>query len=170
MLLLSVALAHATTTIGTDHTFGLGVASGPSAIDLTGKLYFNEKSGLEFFVGTSGISHNARVVYQSNIHSWGDDWSWGQLPLYWHADVDLGVTTYPGYPVYPRIGAGGGVGVAAQFNKFPLEVFVEAGLGIYPLNGYCSAVAADTYELTGVNVGAACWVGGLGAGGVRWYF
>ncbi len=170
MLLLALSLAHAQTDIGTTKKFGLGIGTGPTTIALTGKYFFNEKSGLAFFAGTSFVSHQARVAYQSNIHSWGDNWSWGQLPLYWHVDVEGGLDAYPGYAGYPRLGVGGGVGVALQFKKVPIEVYADVGIGVYPVNGYCSAVAADAAALTGIDVSAGCWIGGMGGGGARWYF
>ncbi|GDX80009.1 hypothetical protein LBMAG42_18200 [Deltaproteobacteria bacterium] len=175
MLLLALTLssAHADTDIASVKKFGLGLSTGPALITVTGKYYFGEKAGLAFWAGTSGNFHNARVAYQGEIVHWGDDWSWGQMPLYWHADLDVGIYSDPfvyAGTVFPNVGVGGGVGIALQFKKTPIEVFVDAGLQIVPVHGYCGAVMADTAAATGIDLSGVCWVGGLGSAGGRWYF
>lgn len=162
-LLLASSFAHAGSDVGDSKKFGIGVATGAPLAAFTGKYWFNDKSGLAFYAGTAIVYHTARASFQSNIHTWGESWSWGQLPLYWHVDAEAGVYTVPGYTVAPTLGVGGGVGVALQFQKVPAEVFVEAGLGV-GYNGYC------VDALTGTGVAAACYLRGMGAGGGRWYF
>lgn len=160
-ILLLTSLAHAGSEVGSDRTFGIGVATGDPALAVTGKLWLSDNAGIAFFAGTSVLHHGVRGSFQSNIHTWGEDWSFGRLPLYWHAGVDAGLWTVLG-AVRPTFGVNGGAGVALQFDAVPAEVFVEAGLHV----GY------DTYCAGGYGrfYGPACFVGGLYAAGGRWYF
>ena len=170
MLLLALSLAHAQTDIGTPKKFGLGLESGTSAFALAGKYWFGPKTGIAFAAGTSITFHAGRAAFEGEIVHWGDKWSWGQLPMYWHGGVDFGAYTIPGYPMYPRLGVGGGIGAALQFKKFPLELFSQVGAAFYPLNGYCLDVTAPLSAALGVDLSAACYVGLTGAAGARWYF
>lgn len=159
LLLLLSAPADAS-DVGSPNKFGIGVASGPSAIDFTGKYYFNEKAGLAFYAGTSFVYHNVRVNYESEIKTFVE-WPWAEFVMYWDAGVDAELWTFYGSTF--EVGVGGGVGVELQFEKVPAQVFVDAGLGVYPVN-YCSGITAST--------GVPCfgWVQGRGAAGARWYF
>ncbi len=160
-LLLCTQLAHAGSDVGTEKKFGVGVSTGDPAVAFTGKFWLSDHAGIAFYAGTSFVHHSVRASFQSNIHTWGEDWSFGRLPLYWHAGVDAGLYTVLGY-VAPTVGVNGGVGVALQFDAVPAEVFAEAGLHV-GYNGYCGV----SYY-TGSAVG--CWVSGMGAAGGRWYF
>lgn len=170
MLLLALSLAHAQTDIGTTKKFGLGLETGNTTIAVAGKYYFSPKMGIAFAGGTTFSYHAARAAIEGEIVHWGDKWSWGQLPLYWHAGLEGGAYTLPGYPAYARLGVGGGVGVALQFKKVPIELFTQAGLAFYPVNGYCVDVTAPASAALGVDLSAFCYIGGMGAGGARWYF
>lgn len=163
-LLLLTHFAHAT-EIGTDKKLGVGVATGDVYVAFSGKYWLSEKSGLTAMLGTSFVYQSLRVGYESNIVTFGQDWSFGQLPVYWHADVELSAYTVP-YAFYPRIGAGGGAGVALQFESLPAEVFVNAGLTI-GYTGYCSSSYG---VLGGAGLRVGCLIRPLGTAGGRWYF
>lgn len=162
-LVLSSVTADAATDIGTEKKFGIGVATGAPLLSLTGKYYLTERSGIVGYAGTTFFSHALRVGYQAPIHTWGENWSWGQLPLYWHVDAEVGVWTYLGSGI--QVGAGGGVGLALQFAKVPAELFTEVGIGVYPLN-YCNI----SYPGIPGSTRALCIVAPFGAAGARWYF
>ncbi len=172
MLLLALSLAYAQTEIGTTKKFGLGLESGSNTVGLAGKYWFGPKTGIAFAAGTSPGAgfHAGRASFEGEFVHWGDKWSWGQLPMYWHGGVDFGAYIVPGYPTYPRLGVGGGVGAALQLNKYPLEFFSQVGLAFYPLNGYCVDVTAPLSAALGIDVSVFCYVGLTGAAGARWYF
>jgi hypothetical protein len=160
MLLLMLELANAT-EVGKGKVFGIGATTGYPAIAVTGKYYLNQKTGIAAFLGTTVFYHQLQVEYQSEfleIH----DWDFARFPIYWFAGLDLGLTSLVNgsldFTLYPKIGVIGGVGVALQFHDVPAEVFVESGLGIYPLNG------CDGFYY------AACLPGVMGHAGGRWYF
>ena len=169
MLLLAFSLAHAGTDIATTKKFGIGAATGSALINVTGKYYLGPKNGLAFFAGTSFTYHDLRASYQGDFVHWGENWNWGQIGMYWHVDAQFSMYTVPSFPVYPSLGLGGGIGADMDFQKIPLQIFTEFGLGIYPLHGYCADVAATEAAVTGVDVSGICWVGAFGAAGVRWY-
>lgn len=161
-LLLVSNLALAGSDVGTDgNTFGLGVVFGDPYIGVTGKFWLNEKSGISFYAGTAFLYHSVRGSFQSNFVTVGEEWSFGQLPIYWHVDVDAGAWTVTG-GLYPRVRAGGGAGVAFQFDAVPAEAFVEVGL----MAGYNGYYCGTAY----LGLGALCYVGPLYAAGGRWYF
>lgn len=144
--------------IGTTKKFGIGVASGPMAISATGKYYFNDRAGLSFYAGTSGLYHGARVNFESEIVEFAD-WDWATFGMYWDAGVDLGLYSWWGY-AGANVGVGGGVGVELQFAEVPAQVFVDAGLGVYPVN-FCNVYTSYA---------GFCLVSPRGAAGGRWYF
>ncbi|MES2641586.1 MAG: hypothetical protein V4850_18995 [Myxococcota bacterium] len=159
-MLLALALSSVVeaSDVATTKKFGIGVASGPFAISATGKFYLSEKSGIAAYLGSSGIYHGARVNFESEFVEFGD-WDFGRLDMYWDAGVDVGLWTYFGY-TGAQIGVGGGVGIELQFNKVPASVFVDVGLGVYPLN-LCSGYGAYA---------GFCLISPRGAAGGRWYF
>ena len=159
-LLLLSHFAHAT-DIGTDKKLGLGVAFGDPYISFNMKYWLNEKSGLTANIGTNIFYSEVRVGYESNIHTFGEDWGFAQLPLYWFGAVDVGLYT-PGFRAYPRFGVGGGAGVALQFEDVPAEVFATAGLSV-GYTGGCSDVYGGFAPIT-------CIVQPIGQLGGRWYF
>lgn len=151
------ALAHAT-EIGTTKKFGLGLASGSHFGALTGKYYLNENVGVVVYVGNSGWYTGVRANYEREFHAL-DSWGWAQLDLYWLVGADVGLWTY--YGRYPAvIGAGGGVGADMQFHDVPLSVFLDVGLGLYPINAYDEL---DRFAGFGL-------VAPRGSLGGRWYF
>jgi hypothetical protein len=160
-LLLASNFAHAT-EVARGKQFGIGPsATGDTIISVTGKYWFNEKMGLSFHAGTSGAYHGARGSIEGEFVEFGD-WPFARFAMYWAAGIDAGVNT--AFTLAPEVGVGGGVGVTLQFHDVPAEVFVDAGLSVYPLN-YCT-----------IN---ACGFGyGFGYGlvqlrpavGGRWYF
>lgn len=159
LLLSGLALA---TEVGKTELFGIGASTGwPGAISVTGKYYFNQKIGLAAFLGTSVVVSGLQAQVEGEFYEI-KDWSWARLPLLWFAGVDLGITSYHNGRlddgIYPHIGAYGGVGAALQFHSVPAEVFVQAGIALYPVNG-CSGFA---YGL--------CLANGVGRAGGRWYF
>ena len=162
-LLLFTHLAHAGSEVGTEKKFGIGVSSGDPALAFTGKLWLSDDAGIAFYVGTSFLHQGVRVSFQDNIHTWGDDWSFGRLPFYWHAGVDAGVWTVLG-SAGVTIGVNGGVGVALQFDAVPAEVFAEAGLHV-GYDDYCARGYGN-----GVGLATLCFVSPMGAVGGRWYF
>ncbi len=103
LLILTASFAHAETDIGKSKTFGVGAATGVPYVAFTGKQWLDADSGLAFYVGTSVFFHTVRGSYQKTITRWGEDWSWGELPLYWHAGVQASLYTIAGY-VGPSIG------------------------------------------------------------------
>jgi len=160
LLLLVLSPAHAT-DVATSKKLGLGVATGYPYLNITAKYYLDDKGGIALYLGTAGTFQNLRGAYQRELAELGN-WSWARLPLYWQAGADLGLwTTGYGYAA-PRIGVFGGAGASLQFHKVPAEVFVEAGIGVLPLNGYChdANLVAD----------GACWIGVSSEAGGRWYF
>lgn len=157
-LLLATQLAHAGSDIGTDKKLGVGASTGDVYLAFSGKYWLSEKSGLTATLGTAFYYQAFRVGFESNIVTVGDDWSFGQLPIYWHADVELAAYTVP-YAFYHRVAVGGGAGAALQFDSVPAEVFVNVGLTV-GYSGYCGT----SY------VAALCVVRPLGTVGGRWYF
>ncbi len=157
-LLASLLLAGsaAASEVATEKRLGVGVASGPFAISATGKYYLSDKSGISAYLGTSGVYHGLRANFESEFLEI-QEWDFARLDLYWDAGIDFGVWTWFGSAAH--FGIGGGVGIELQFNDVPASVFVDAGLGVYPV---CSGAGAG---YTG-----ACLVGGRGAAGGRWYF
>lgn len=170
MLLLLVSLATAATDIGENKPLGVGVATGPATVSATVKYFLDDKGAVVGYAGTNGAYHGLRAGYQREFVNWGQDWTWGQVGMYWHVAADVHAYTGPYYGSSLAVGAGGGVGATLKLQSIPLEVFAEAGLGFFPINGYCQDVAADTAAATGFDFGGVCYVGGMGASGVRWYF
>jgi hypothetical protein len=163
-MLTALALVTALTTnanasdVATTKKLGVGVATGPFAISATGKYYLSDKVGISAYLGTSGVYHGLRANFEMEfwpIH----DWNFGRLDMYWDAGVDAGLWTYFGY-TGAQVGLGGGVGAELQFEKVPASVFVDVGLGVYPLN-LCSGYGAYA---------GFCLVSPRGAAGGRWYF
>lgn len=159
-LLLLTHLAHAGSDVGTKLKLGVGVTTGDPYFGVTAKYWLNDKAGLSVYAGTAFVYHTVKVAYQQNFLTVGEDWSFGRLPIYWHADVMAGLYTVPNY-VSPVLAVGGGAGTALQFQAVPAEVFAEVGLaGGY--NGFCASYA---------NIAtAACFVRPLASAGGRWYF
>lgn len=151
------AAVHAT-EIGTSKKFGIGLASGSQAGALTGKFYVSEPAGFAVYVGTSGWYNGLRINYEREFYP-VDSWGWAQLDLYWLVGVDVGLWTY--YGKNPMVfGAGGGVGADMQFHDVPLSVFLDIGVGLYPINAY-----DELDRFAGFGVFAP-----RGAFGGRWYF
>ncbi len=164
-LALSSHLAHAGSEIGTDKKFGIGGSTGDPYIAVTGKYWLNEKSGIVGTFGTTIVYQTLRVDYESNIVTFGKDWSFGQLPLYWHADLEVGAYT-PYYGLYPRFAVGGGVGVALQFDSIPAEVFSNVGL----TGGYSSFCGNSYGGAYGTGFALFCYINPIATLGGRWYF
>ena len=142
--------------VATSKMFGIGVASGPNAIDFTLKYWFNEKMGISGYAGTSIVYHAVRVNFESEIVKFAE-WSFAGFDMYWDAGVDVGYWFY-GAPV---VGVGGGVGVELKFNSVPAHVFADVGLQVNPINpcgGY------------GGYYNGLCYVSPRVAAGGRWYF
>lgn len=159
-LLLSSSFAHAT-EVAIDKKFGLGVATGVPYLNVTMKYYLNDKSGIAAYAGSSILYHDLRAAWQSEFVE-AANWSWARLPIYWQAGIDVGLWTASYGYASGRLGVFGGAGGALQFHNVPAEVFVEASIGVFPVNGYCtdSNVVAD----------AVCWVQPGTTVGGRWYF
>lgn len=151
------AVVHAS-DIGESKKFGIGVASGPMAISATGKFYLNQKSGISAYLGTSGTYHGLRANFESEFVEFAE-WSFARLDMYWDAGLDAGLFSWWGY-TGAQLGVGGGVGVELQFSKVPAHVFVDVGLGVYPLN-FCNTYTAYS---------GLCLIQPRGAAGGRWYF
>ncbi|MSP56556.1 MAG: hypothetical protein EXR69_13305 [Myxococcales bacterium] len=162
-LLLLPRLAQAT-DIGSDLKLGLGAATGDVYVAFSGKYWLSESTGVTAMLGTSIVYQSMRIGYESNVMIFGENWGFGQLPLYWHADLELSANTVP-YAFYPRIGAGGGAGAALQFESVPAEVFVNAGFTV-GYSGYCSS----SYGALGAGLNLACLIRPLATVGGRWYF
>jgi hypothetical protein len=152
-----VATANAS-DVATEKKFGIGVASGPMAISVTGKYYFSDKAGVSAYLGTSGLYTGLRANFEDEFVTF-HEWDFGRLDMYWDAGLDVGLLSYYGVGGF-ELGVGGGVGVELQFEKVPASVFVDAGLGIWPLNG---ATYVDGFPGFGL-------VSPRGAAGGRWYF
>lgn len=148
--------------IGTDRMFGLGAEFGNGTyINVSGKYWFNEKSGLSFHGGTSFYYHEIGARFESNFIK-GEWFDWADLPIWWWVGADVGVGTSWGL-VAPQVGPSGGAGAALQFNNFPGEAFVTVGLGVYPLS-WCNSISPySTFN-------AGCWIQGRGTLGFRYYF
>ncbi len=159
-LLLLSHLANAGSEVGSVKKLGVGVTTGDPYVGVTGKYWVSDKSGFAVYAGSAFTYHTVKASFQSNFVTVGEDWSFGRLPIYWHADVLVGAYTVPPY-VEPVVAVGGGAGTALQFEAVPAEVFGELGLaGGY--NGFCASYAAYA--------GAACFVRPLVSFGGRWYF
>lgn len=155
------SLANAS-EIGTDRMFGLGAEFGNGTyVNVSGKYWFNEKSGLSFHAGTLFTYHELGARFESNIIK-GEWFDWADLPIWWWVGVDVGAYTAYGL-VAPQVGPSGGAGAALQFNGFPGEAFVTAGVGVFPVN-YCGALSGYA------GFAAACWIQGRGTAGFRYYF
>ncbi|MFZ5478654.1 MAG: hypothetical protein ACOZNI_17920 [Myxococcota bacterium] len=151
-LVLASSLANATDVART-RKFGIGASTGVAYLAFTGKYYFDPKGGIAFWAGTSGIHHQARVNYEREFVEFAD-WDFARFDMYWDVGADFGVW----YLGTAEVGAGGGVGVELQFHEVPVQVWVDAGAGVYPsCYGY------------GVYVGG-CFLQGRGSAGGRWYF
>ena len=159
-LLLLSHLANAGSEVGSVKKLGVGVTTGDPYIGVTGKYWVSDDSGFAVYVGSAVVYHTAKVSFQSNFLTVGEDWSFGRLPIYWHADAVAGLYTVPNY-VAPVVAVGGGAGTALQFQAVPAEVFGELGLAA-GYNGFCANNAAL--------VGAACFFRPLVSFGGRWYF
>lgn len=164
MLLALAQLAQAGTDIGTEKTFGLGLAFGTGTyLNVNGKLWFNDTMGLAFHGGTMFVYHEIGAQIEGQIYR-GEWFDWADMPIYWFVGIDAGLSTYYGGAVYPQVGVAGGAGAALQFSDFPLEAFVEPlGIDVYPLN-YCS-MATGTFVF-----GYGCGFGYRATAGGRWYF
>ncbi|MDP2317432.1 MAG: hypothetical protein Q8P41_31395 [Pseudomonadota bacterium] len=158
-MLLTLALTSLAqaSDVATTKKFGIGVASGPTGIAATGKFYLTDKAGISGYIGTSGWYHGFRANFEMEFYEI-ESWDFGRLDLYWDVGVDLGLWTW-GVST-GLVGVGGGVGIELQFEKVPASVFVDAGLGIYPVNAY---------DTIGPKAGFGL-IAPRGAAGGRWYF
>jgi hypothetical protein len=153
------SLALADSEVGTKRKFGIGAEFGSGTyLNVSGKYWLGEKPGIAFHAGTSFIYHEVGARFEDTFYE-GQWFDWADMPFYWWAGVDLGLYSYLGYSA-PQVGVSGGAAAALQFTGFPGEAFVQAGLGLYPLN-YCSGLGG---------LGAACLVQGRGTAGFRYYF
>lgn len=158
-LLLASSLALADSEIGTDRKFGLGVEVGNGTyLNVSGKYWLSEKTGIAFHAGTAFWYHEVGGRFEMVVYE-GHWFDWADVPIWWFAGVDAGL--YTATYTAPQVGITGGAAAALQFAKFPGEVFVQAGLGIFPVN-YCSALSPLA--------GATCIVQGRGGAGFRYYF
>ena len=160
MLLLLPSFASAS-DVATREQFGIGVATGYPFLNVTGKYYLGPKAGIAAYVGTAFYYQNLRGAYQlelTELHAW----DWARLNLYGQAGLDIGLVTQSWGKAQGRIGPFVGAGTALQFNKVPLEVFAELGIGVEVVNTYCHAANAVS--------DGACWIGINGGSGARWYF
>lgn len=161
MLLVLITKMAMATEVGAVRPVGMGISTGyPGAITITGKYWFGEKAGIAGYIGTMGITHGLRALYQHEFYPI-NEWEIGRMPLYWMAGVDASITkrsdgvTDSSY--HPRIGLVGGAGIEMQFSKVPAEVFFEMGPAFYPING-CSFLYGH------------CFFGAWSQVGARWYF
>ncbi len=152
-----ISIAHAT-EIATSKKFGIGLASGPGGLAIAGKYYLDSKGGIAGYLGTSWRYQAVRVNYEREFYQI-ESWGFARLDLYWDAGVDIGSWFYYG-KVAGVIGFGGGVGAELQFHEVPLNLFLDIGLGIYPVNAYDEL---DKFAGFGL-------VAPRGALGARWYF
>lgn len=163
-LLLLTQFAMAGSEIGTEKMLGAGVVTGDPYIGVTGKYWINDKSGIAAFLGTSVVFHTLRGSFESEFMTVGEDWDFGQLPVYWHADVEVGAYFLRNQGVYPRVAAGGGVGTAFQLDMLPVEAYANVGI-LAGYNGYCGAYGAySPLRSVFCYVRPTVWAGG------RWYF
>lgn len=158
-LLLASSLALAESEVGTDRKFGLGLEFGNGTyVNVSGKYWLSEKIGIAFHAGTSFAYHEVGGRFEMVVYE-GHWFDWADVPIWWFAGVDAGVLT--AFYTAPQFGITGGAAGALHFAKFPGEAFVQAGIGIFPVN-YCSGISALA--------GAACVVQGRGTAGFRYYF
>lgn len=146
------------TDVGVIKKFGIGIATGPMGISATGKYYLNQKMGISAYIGSSVQYQGLRANFEMEFLE-PADWDFARLGLYWDAGVDLGIWTWYGLNA-GIVGVGGGVGAELQFHEVPASVFVDVGIGLYPVNAY-----DELKEIAGFGL-----IAPRGAAGGRWYF
>ncbi len=172
-LFLLTEFAWAESEIGSAKRVGVGLVVGDPNVGATGKFWMNDKSGVAVFLGTSVVevipqlrlNYAMRGSFESEYLTVGEDWTFGQLSLYWHVDVDVGAYFLASDESYARVAVGGGAGNALQLGRLPLEAYVNVG-ALVGYNGYCVAHPSLQTAL----LPALCYVRVTASVGVRWYF
>ena len=155
-LLRSTSAAPATTEVGTIRKLGLGGSIGNGWLSAAGKYWFTPGTGVSGYVGTGGILQQVRANFEMDLFTVRDS-DFGRFDMYWLLGVDTGVWLYPGF-ASPKLGFGAGLGVDLKLHDTPLDVFVDVGLGGYPID-FCS----DSVQLF-------CYLQPRTDLGVRYYF
>lgn len=127
-LLLLVDPAHAT-EVGRGKRWGVGIEVGaPNA--LTGKFFLDEKQGVSLHAGwwaTTALSTRAQYEHEFlEVKDFGA----ARFDLYWAAGLTAGYLPYHPYYGAGYFGPHGGVASELQFHDAPLNLYLEANLGL----------------------------------------
>jgi hypothetical protein len=150
-MLLALALfatsAHAESEVGTARKLGVGVSFGNGIIGATGKYWFSPTIGVAGYLGNAVELQQLRANFEMDIFTIRDT-EFGSFDLYWLAGLDLGVWLKPGLAA-PKFGAGAGIGVNLKLADFPGDIFLDVGLGGYPVDfcGQTSCVVQPRADL-----------------------
>lgn len=131
-LALLIDPAAAATEVGTARKFGLGAATGNGYLSAAGKYWFKPNLGVSFYLGNGGLLQQVRGNFEMDLFTVRDT-EFGKFDLYWLAGLDAGMWLYPGF-VSGKLGFGAGLGVDLKFHDWPLDAFVDVGLGGYPFD------------------------------------
>jgi hypothetical protein len=164
-LLIALVSLVSATEVGDTRKFGLGAEFGNGTyLNLSAKQWTSDTTGIAAHIGTNFFYHEAGARFEKTFLK-GEDWvDFAEIPVWWWVGADVGYYNIYGYSGV-QVGGSGGVAAAVQLHDSPVEVFSQAGIGVFPLN-YCSNLAA----YYGTAVSAACMVQGRGTAGVRYYF
>ncbi len=155
LTVLFASLAHAT-EVGTERKVGVGGEVGNGILGLTGKYWFSPTVGVSAGLGNFGTLQQLRLDFEMDIFTVRDE-GFGRFDLFWLAGIDTGVYVLPGL-ASARFGFGAGVGLDLKFHDAPVDAFVHAGLGVFPVE-YCKTTTSLT-----------CLLAPRGGVGARYYF
>ncbi len=132
-LFLGAANTAYATDIGSSSKFGIGAETGyPMIANLSMKVWFNDQYGLSMRAGANFFDYFETAVRFEGVAYRGQWFDWADLPFIWHVGLDLGFEMDDRSPDW-QVGPEAGFGAALQFSSFNGEVFVQHGIGIYPV-------------------------------------